>query len=126
MMNLLKDRSASPARDLSAERREKREKRREKRRAERERDPAAEKSSQKAATQSLFPPGGDLAQYVYDYHTYWYVTHDQVWWYRPDITLWYDSRSGCYYSYDGADYGKKDSNEDRFIEMVGSAALGTA
>ena len=31
-----------------------------------------------------------------------YVTPDGVWWFRPDLTLWYDCRNESYYTYDSA------------------------
>jgi hypothetical protein len=30
------------------------------------------------------------------------VTPDGVWWFRPDLTLWYDCRNESYYTYDGS------------------------
>jgi len=29
------------------------------------------------------------------------VTPDGIWWFRPDLTLWYDCRNESYYTYDG-------------------------
>ena len=41
--------------------------------------------------------------YEYDPSTYWHVTPgDKVWWFRPDLTLWYDCRSESYYTYDAS------------------------
>ena len=49
---------------------------------------------------SLWPPGTELSKYSFDEILNWYVTPNKVWWYRPDLTLWYDCRSESYYSYD--------------------------
>jgi hypothetical protein len=52
--------------------------------------------------QSLYPPGSDTSLYEYDAATFWHVTPDQVWYFRPDLTLWYDCRNECYYTYDSS------------------------
>ena len=53
---------------------------------------------------SLYPPGADLALYTYDAASYWHMTPDRVWYYRPDLTLWYDCRHETYYTYDATSY----------------------
>ena len=30
------------------------------------------------------------------------MTPDGVWWFRPDLTLWYDCRNESYYTYDSS------------------------
>jgi len=78
--------------------------RREKKKRESKVDSEADKEKQREREykKSLWPPGSDLSLYTYDPALYWHVTTDKVWWYRPDLTLWYDSRSGAYFSYDSA------------------------
>ena len=83
-------------RESSASRERRRRERKEKRRERRESDRRDSSSS------SLYPPGAELSHYEYNAATYWHVTPDQVWWYRPDLTLWYDCRSEAYCTYDAS------------------------
>ena len=92
----------SPPRESSASRerrrRERKERKREERRARKEGGGRDDGGAD--YRQSLYPPGADLSLYTYDPSSYWHVTSDNVWWFRPDLTLWYDCRSESYYTYD--------------------------
>lgn len=97
-------RSASRSRSRERRKQERRERRAEKKQrndGEDERGPDRIRE-EREYRRSLFPPGSDLSSYTFDECLFWYVTADKVWWYRPDLCLWYDSRSGSYYSYDEA------------------------
>lgn len=97
-------RSGSRSRSRERRKQERRERRAEKKQrndGEGERGPDRERE-EREYRRSLFPPGSDLSSYTFDDSLFWYVTADKVWWYRPDLCLWYDSRSGSYYSFDEA------------------------
>ena len=87
-------------RESSASRERRRKERKERKREKREQSRDESTSDYRA---SLYPPGADLSMYEYDPSTYWHVTPgDKVWWFRPDLTLWYDCRSESYYTYDAS------------------------
>lgn len=85
-------------------RRERRERKREKREERRQGGANPDEDDRGAADyrESLYPPGSDTSLYAYDATTFWHVTPDQVWYFRPDLTLWYDCRNECYYTYDSS------------------------
>jgi serine/threonine protein phosphatase PrpC len=102
-------REPSPPRRPHRESSASRERRKQERKEQRKRDRHAERErAQRNETregeadyrQSLYPPGSDLSLYTYDPAVYWHVTADKVWWFRPDLVLWYDCRSESYYTYD--------------------------
>ena len=94
-----------PRRESSASRERRRRERKERKREERKARhgaAAAENHGGADYRESILPPGADLSLYTYDPATYWHVTGDNVWWYRPDLSLWYDCRSETYYTYDAS------------------------
>ena len=103
-------RDPSPERDeqwREEERRQRKERRREKREERRSSNLADgrhqhEDEEARRYQRSLFPPGDDLSRYTYDPSSYWYVTTDGIWYFRPDLSLWYDCRHASYFTFDPA------------------------
>ena len=92
-----------PRRESSASRERRKRERKEKKREKREERRAGGGDASTAEPDyraSLYPPGADLSLYNYDHELCWHVTSDRVWWYRPDLCLWYDCRHENYYTYD--------------------------
>ena len=48
------------------------------------------------------------------------MTPDGVWWYRPDLALWYDCRHEAYYTYDAAQADYVTVNRERATHALSS------